>query len=238
MVRSGLLLSLGMSARHWLSAHVPAPLRKAALASVVAQFSRLYYNKPATTWRDTRWLGIGVEKLPSDLWIYQEILTELRPDLIIETGTLHGGSALYLASMCELLGHGQVVTVDVEDRSPYPQHERIEYRTASSTDPALLGELAQRAADLETVLVILDSGHSRAHVLAELHAYAPLVSVDSYFVVEDTAVNGHPLHWKHGPGPMEAVTEFMRGRTDFVADRAREKFLMTWNPKGYLRRVR
>jgi cephalosporin hydroxylase len=209
---------------------------RAAVRGIVDTFTWLYYRRVHSTWGNTRWLGTKVEKLPSDLWIYQEMLTELRPDLIIETGTMYGGSALYLASICDLLGHGQVVTIDIEDRSPYPAHPRVEYIQSSSTDPDLVARLRLRA-ERRTTLVILDSDHSRDHVLAELHAYAPLVSPGGYLIVEDTVVNGHPVLRSFGPGPMEAVNIFLSESRLFKADSSREKFLMTWNRKGFLRRV-
>jgi cephalosporin hydroxylase len=132
-------------------------------AIVVPLFARYYYSEPERTWRNTRWLGVGIEKLPADMWIYQELLYELRPDLIVETGTLHGGSAYYLATVCDLLGHGQVVTIDVEHREGRPLHPRIEYVTASSTSPATISAMKERAARSETVLVVLDSDHSCDH---------------------------------------------------------------------------
>jgi cephalosporin hydroxylase len=203
---------------------------------VVEAFHRLYYD--TEVWKDTHWLGVPIQKCPLDLWIYQEILWELRPDLVVETGTFQGGSALFLASMCDLLGRGRVVTIDVHPREGRPAHERIAYLTGSSTDPDVVERVRAMAAPTDRVLVILDSDHSQAHVLAELRAYAPLVSPGSYLIVEDTNVNGHPVLPAFGPGPMEAVREFLAGAADFVADPTREKLLMGFNPGGWLRRVR
>jgi cephalosporin hydroxylase len=109
--------------------------------------------------------------------------------------------------------------------------------TASSTDPAVLAQVAERVADAGAVLVVLDSDHSRDHVLAELRAYAPLVTPGSCLVVEDTNVNGHPVDEAFGPGPMEAVQDFLKERDDFEVDRSREKFLFTFNPGGWLRKL-
>ena len=97
--------------------------------------------------------------------------------------------------------------------------------------------MAERAAGAGTVLVVLDSDHSRDHVLAEPRAYAPLVTPGSYLVVEDTNINGHPVYEAFGPGPMEAVQDFLKERDDFEADRSREKFLLTFNPRGWLRKL-
>jgi cephalosporin hydroxylase len=197
-------------------------------------FHRLYYE--SHVWKDTHWLGVPTQKLPLDLWIYQEILHETRPDLVIETGTARGGSALFLASILDLLGAGEIVTIDVLPAEGRPSHERITYLTGSSTSEAVLDEVRELAAGREHVTVILDSDHARDHVLEELRQYGPLVSRGCYLVVEDTNVNRNPVRPDHGPGPMEAVEEFLQETDDFTVDRGREKFLMTFNPKGYLRR--
>jgi Cephalosporin hydroxylase len=118
----------------------------------------------------------------------------------VETGTAHGGSALCLATLCEATGHGEVVSVDIGEWPDRPRHPRLTYLTASSTDPAAVERVAQRARGARTVLVVLDSDHRRDHILAELYAYAPLVTPGSYLVVEDTNVNGHPVYEEFGPG--------------------------------------
>jgi cephalosporin hydroxylase len=205
---------------------------------VVDAFHRLYYDRYETTWTSTSWLGTTVLKCPLDLWNYQEILVETRPDLIIETGTHLGGSALYMAGICDLIGSGRIVTVDVEDRPGRPVHGRITYLEGSSTSDEVLGRVTEFVQDAERVMVILDSDHSRDHVVRELELYAPLVSKGCYLVVEDTNVNGHPVVSGFGPGPMEALDEFLRGRNDFEVDRSREKLMLTFNPCGYLLRVR
>ena len=205
---------------------------------VVDGFHRLYYESADQTWQSTRWLGVEVQKCPLDLWIYQELLFELRPQLIIETGTFQGGSAYYLASVCDLLGCGDIVTIDVTARPHRPKHPRITYVTASSTDPAVVGDLGEAVRDLDSVLVILDSDHSAAHVADELRLLSPLVTMGGYVIVEDTNVNGRPVVADFGPGPGEAVDEFLASTDEFVADASRERLFMTFNPSGYLRRVR
>ena len=178
-----------------------------------------------------------VLKCPLDLWVYQEILTEIRPELVIETGTAVGGSALFLASCMDLLHHGRVITIDMIERKGFPRHDRITYLTGSSTDAAIVERVRFEAERASPVIVILDSDHSRDHVLAELHAYGPLVTPGSFLVVEDTNVNGRPVEGAHGPGPHEALEEFMRGRPEFVRDSSREKFLLTFNPGGFVHRL-
>ena len=204
--------------------------------ALIQAFHRLYYDSHEKTWTQTFWRGHKVLKCPLDLWIYQELLVETRPDLILETGTFGGGSAYFLASVCDLLGHGEVVTVDIDHQQGLPQHERITYVLGSSVADEVLADVGQRARDAERVMVILDSDHSRDHVLHELGLYGPLVTPGCYLVVEDTNINGHPVVPRFGPGPMEAVTAFLETTDDFEVDRSREKLLLTFNPSGDLRR--
>jgi cephalosporin hydroxylase len=203
--------------------------------TVTNLFHRMYYDSPQRTWDNTTWLGTSILKCPLDLWIYQELLVRVRPDVIIETGTCKGGSAHYLASVCDLLDQGRVVTVDVSIEPERPEHRRITYLAGSSTSPEILSRMSEEASG--TVMVILDSDHSRAHVLDELTAYGPLVTSGSFLLVEDTNLNGHPAAPDFGPGPMEAVQEFLGAHPEFRIDRGWEKFFMTFNPRGYLRRI-
>jgi cephalosporin hydroxylase len=205
--------------------------------SVVARFAELYYGAGDATWKGTWWLGVQTFKCPLDLWVYQELVHDVRPDLIVETGTANGGSALFMASICELLGRGEVVTIDISRDGALPQHARLRYITGSSTAPATVDQVRVLARGRRAVMVVLDSDHHRDHVLAEMRSYGPLVTRGSYLVVEDTCVNGNPVEEGFGPGPMEAVDEFLREDPRFVIDRGREKFMMTFNPRGYLRRV-
>ena len=186
---------------------------------------------------DLSWMGFRVLKCPLDLWIYQEILVETAPDVIIETGTRFGGSAAYFASICDTLGRGRVVTIDIKQLSGLPRHPRIEYLLGSSPSESVLNQVRQRIEPGERVMVILDSDHRRDHVLDELNAYHALVSPGCYLIVEDTNVNGHPAMPDHGPGPMEAVEAFLPNHPEFRVDLSRERFLMTLNPSGFLRRT-
>ena len=204
--------------------------------ALIRQFNRLYYYRSQRTWRDTRHRGINVYKCPLDLWVYQELIYEVRPDVIIETGTLDGGSTYFLADMCELNGSGRVVSIDTQPSLNLPTHERITYLTGSSTDPDIVAAIKTAFAG-GTVLVVLDSDHSCDHVLNELETYGPMVTKGSYMIVEDTNVNGHPVLPNFGAGPMEAVKEFLRHHAEFAIDEEREKFMVTQNPSGYLRRL-
>ena len=205
--------------------------------SISEQFHELYYE--ARVWRNTFWLGVETRKCPLDLWIYQELLHEVRPRYIIETGTAAGGSALFLASVCDLLGTGEIITVDVEERPARPAHARIEYLKGSSVAEETVSAIKERVAGAGgPVLTILDSDHSQQHVARELRIYGPMVTEGSYLIVEATNINGHPVLQSHGAGPMEAVESFLRETPEFTPDRDREKFFLTFNPKGYLRKIK
>jgi cephalosporin hydroxylase len=188
-------------------------------------------------WTEATWLGAQALKNPLDLWVYQEIMVETRPELVVETGTYRGGSAAYLASICDLLGAGEVVSIDIEQvREDYPVHPRITYLGGrSSTHPDVLADVRSRAEGKRT-LVILDSDHSQGHVETELAEYAPLVPVGGYVIVEDSNIG--QIRKDLMPGPLEAIETFLAATDDYEIDRSREKFLITFNPSGYLRRIR
>ena len=207
--------------------------------TIVKQFHRLYYHSLHRTWKDTRYRGVTIWKCPLDLWLYQELLHDMRPDLIVETGTAFGGSAYFLGDLCDTLQlDAKIITIDIATEPGRPEHDRVTYVTASSTDPAVLAQVREAVPADGRVLVILDSDHAYGHVLDELRAYADLVSVGSYVVVEDTNVNGHPAYPEFGPGPMEAVDAFLAEDDRFVIDAGMEKFFMTFNPRGYLKKLR
>jgi cephalosporin hydroxylase len=205
---------------------------------IVDRFHALYYQRYLDR-QDTielSWFGYKLLKCPLDLWIYQELIVRTRPDVIVETGTYYGGSALFLAMLLDQIGAGSVLTIDVTPQPGRPAHPRIEYLLGSSTDRAIADRVRAAVAG-RRAMVILDSDHSAAHVHAEMTTFAPLVQMGDYMVVEDTNVNGHPAWPSHGPGPMEAIERFLNERHDFVVDPRCERFLMTLNPRGYLRRV-
>jgi cephalosporin hydroxylase len=209
---------------------------------VADRFHDLYYNKRVgpgnhRIWEQTKWMGYPVLKTPADLWIYQEILFETKPDLVIETGTFASGTTLYIAQMMDLIGKGRIVSIDIQELSVRARHPRITYLTGSSADPMVARSAATQLAPGESCLVILDSDHTQGHVARELELFAPLVTVGSYLIVEDSNINGHPVYPSFGPGPFEAIEDFRRRHPSFVPDRSREKFLVSWNPNGYLRRM-
>jgi cephalosporin hydroxylase len=203
-------------------------------SEITEKFHLLSYYGGAL--QQTYWLGVPILKSPLDCWVYQEIIAEQRPDLIIETGTDLGGSALFFASICDSIGHGRIVSIDIRSAA-HVQHPRITFLVGDSTSEGILERVRQLARGTERRMVILDSDHSADHVRRELEAYRDLVTVGSYMVVEDTNVNGHPVMPEHGPGPFEAVSDFLQRNDDFEADHSREKFLVTYFPNGYLKRV-
>ena len=206
-------------------------------------FHRVFYNAGSAggTWRAGKWFGVEVQKYPTDLMVYQEIIHEVRPSVIIETGTYAGGSALFFAHMLGLLQvDGIVVSID-NSLSERPEHNRIRYKFGSSIDEGVVRHVHDMTNGLRPggghVMVVLDSNHACEHVAEELRLYSPLVTVGSYLVVEDTNLNGNPVWPEHGPGPKEALDAFLLQSKSFMSDWGREKFLLTANPGGWLRRV-
>ena len=229
----------GGAALWWI--HHPAynPVDPDSEKGLTEAFHRIYHNNWwDRTVMDTSWFGVQAVKCPLDMWVFQEIMYETRPDVVVETGTRTGGSSAYFASILDLLGKGRVITVDIVDYPDKPQHNRITYLTGSSTFEEIIGRIREFISPGEKVMVFLDSDHSKAHVQRELELYAGLVTPGNYLIVEDTHLNGHPIVTPavHGPGPMEAVQEFLSENPDFVADRSREKYGLTFNPNGFLKR--
>jgi cephalosporin hydroxylase len=197
------------------------------------------------------WMGRPIIQFPQDMMAMQEIIWSVRPDLIIETGIAHGGSVLYYASLLELIGHGEVLGIDIDIRAhnreaieSHPMSKRLTMIQGSAIDPAVIAQVCQLARG-KRVIVALDSNHTHEHVLAELEAYAPLVSVGSYCVVMDTLVEEMPERlftgerpWKPGNSPKTAVIEYLKKHPEFEIDkRIDHKLLISVAPDGYLKRV-
>jgi len=197
------------------------------------------------------WLGRPLIQLPMDAMALQEIIWAVKPDLIVETGVAHGGSLVLSASILEIIGRGEVIGVDIDVRphnrqaiEMHPLAKRISLIEGSSIAPAVVAEVRARAAGKGSVLVCLDSNHTHEHVLAELNAYADLVSADSYCIVFDTFVEDMPddyvwtdRPWGKGNNPKTAVREWIRSHPEFEIDRSIEnRLLITSAPDGFLRR--
>jgi len=206
-------------------------------ADTIAAFHKAFYASRQTHGM-TYYEGVPLLKSPMDLWVYQEILWDLRPTLLIETGTAYGGSALYYARQFDRIGDGRVLSIDLDPAEKLPVHPRLMFATGmSSTDPRMTAAVTQAAATHPRVMVSLDSDHSKAHVLAELDAYAPLVSVGQFLVVEDTNINGRPVEvdWQGGPGPGPAVDEWLPQHPEFEKAIMAERYMMTFHT--WLRRI-
>jgi cephalosporin hydroxylase len=190
-------------------------------------------------WRATTWLGHPVNRYPADLHVYQELLTDVRPDLVVVAGDDPGlgGRSLFVASVCEQLGHGRVVAVGRGDESERPRHARVVHITGPPEDPAVAQHVAALASGRAGAMVILGLSDVTRVVSAFEH-YAPLVPVGGYVVVENTVVNGRPVVPSFGPGPHEAVVAILGRYGDFVPDPGGERYTLTFNRGGYLRRVR
>lgn len=192
-------------------------------------FNGQYVN--SNLWLYGTWRGVPVLKPPTDMWTYQQIIFDTRPDVLIETGTAFGGSALFFADVMEAMGHGRVISIDIKPESQ-PPHDRILYVTGNSLDasPENLGLDGS-----ERCMVSLDSDHTEAHVLKELELFSDYVSDGCYLVCEDTHIT--TLRPELMPGPGEALDKFMAagGIKEFTRD-LREPSL-TFTPGGWMRRV-
>ena len=225
---------------------VARQILEAKSRACVDAYHALWYHA-VHTWPMTRYKGVPILKAPNDLQVYHEILWQLRPTLVIETGTCYGGSALWFADQVSAWG-GRVVSIDLQDKRhiepvnpenawPAVEHDAIEWILGDSLDPSILNRCETLAAVADgPVLVTLDSDHHAAHVARELEAYAPFVTRGSFVVVEDTNVSGRPIV-ADDPGPGAAVDAWLEGRTDFVKNVLCERYLLTMHPGGWLARV-
>lgn len=205
-------------------------------------FSKDWYAK--APFNEMWYRGWPLVKCPLDLWSYHEIIDQTRPTLIVETGTFQGGSALYLADQLEIVGGGEVISIDINRGTELPQDDRIEFLEGlSSIDKRVLEHVKERAQGKKT-MVILDSDHSEDHVLKELNLYAPLVSIGAYLIVEDTNRDAYRALYQSGMldhdgcGPAEALRKWQPSNKGFKVDERRERFLFSQNPGGYLKKIR
>lgn len=207
----------------------------------VDEFHIFYEN--SRIWEKTKWLGVPCYKLPFDAFILQEIIWNIQPDYVIETGTAKAGAAIFYATILEIIGKGKVLTCDITkkhdpDSIPEKLKDRIEFLHGGSTNQIIFDRIKEKV-NRKNNIVILDSDHSYEHVRQEMSMYSTLVPVDSYMIIEDTHVSGHPVPWKWGKGPYEAVDDFIDIHGDsWEAEFWCEKYIMTFNPKGYLKRIK
>ena len=189
----------------------------------------------------TTYLGIRTIKNPLDLWVYQEIIYDTRPNVIIEIGNAFGGTLLALAHICDALwplskSSGKIIGIDLDHRSLDKRviaHPRIHLKERDAV--ACFKEVKELVPAHASVLVIEDSSHKYDNTLDILKNYSTLIKPGGYFIVED-GICHHGLNVGPSPGPYEAVETFLAEYPDFEVDRTRESFLLTWNPRGFLRR--
>lgn len=208
---------------------------------LVNDFIKLYHSSGIHN--RTQWLGIPTLENPCDMWSIQEIINEIKPDFIVETGTFKGGGALFYATILQMVNpKGKVITVDIKPQMEQAAKldlfkDRVEFIEGSSTSDDVIHRIAETVKGSK-VMVTLDSDHHMKYVLKELELYSGFVSPGSYLILQDTSHNGHPIQTTYGKGPMEAMEEFLKTNNNFVSDRSREKFLLTFSPKGYLKRIK
>jgi cephalosporin hydroxylase len=198
------------------------------------------------------WLGRPIIQYPQDIIAIQEIIYQVQPDLIIETGIAHGGSLILHASICELIGKGEVLGIDIDIREhnkaeivKHPMSKRISMIQGSSIAPETVEQAKAIAKGKEKVLVILDSNHTHEHVFQEIMLYSPLVTIGSYLLVFDTVVEDLPNDiyndrpWGIGDNPKTAVWKFLENSDQFEIDKAMDnKLLISVAPEGYLKRIK
>lgn len=203
-------------------------------AKLIKDFNALYWSMGIQTWSITKWRGVHVLKPPTDLWVYQELITEIKPDLIIETGSYCGGSALFMRDILDReYPEGKIISIDI-NHGPLRETARvpgIEFYLGSSVDEGTLQHVKEYIAleECQRVMVILDSCHAEYHVVQELEMYAPLVTVGSMLIVEDTS---------NDPGPIGAVNSWsLRQAGKFKKNLMGEKFMLTFCRDGFWERV-
>ncbi|MEK7089397.1 MAG: cephalosporin hydroxylase family protein [Patescibacteria group bacterium] len=224
--------------------------RDAALKALALEFTtRSLLGKYSYNFR---WLGRPIIQHPQDVVAIQELIWDIKPDLVIETGIAHGGSLILSASILELIGKGEVLGIDIDirkhNRREIEKHrmfKRITMLEGSSIDPTIIERVKKLAKGKKKILIFLDSNHAHDHVLRELELYSPLISRGSYIVVFDTIAEDLPKGsiknrpWDKGSNPKTAVKVFLKIHKDFAVDRAMEdKLLITAAPNGFLRRIK
>jgi len=210
--------------------------------AIIEHFHKIYHSKYEVHQR-TNWLGIKIQQTPMDMWSTQEIIYDIKPNFIIETGTYNGGASLFFASVLHNVNeNGKVITVDINPQTKEAEkhwlfQKYVKVIKGNSVSEDVINEI-KRLVIGSKVIVTLDSDHHKSHVLKEMRLYSKLVSLNSYLIVQDTNFNGNPILPNFGEGPMEAVQEFLKFNDNFSIDRSREKYLLTYYPKGYLKRIK
>jgi len=214
------------------------PAYRFTIGRVVRKLFFLDLISETRNFKEVSWLGREVWQNPLDLWTTQQVITQVKPDLLIEAGTHMGGSAHFYATLMDLLDHGRVITIDLF-YEPEITHDRVTFISGSSTDDAVVQRVRAEVEKTEgPVMVILDSDHKRDHVAAELAAYAQFVTPGSYILVQDSIIDELvPYLRADHPGPLFAIRDFLKEHPEFVTDESLSKrFLISHHPHGWLRR--
>lgn len=201
----------------------------------------LIYHQKEVVFDQVKWMGVPVWKNVLDAWIYQEIIYEVKPDVIVEIGSRYGGSTKYFANLLDIIDKGMVISIDPYRDDYHFKHQRVKILTGKSSDPEILAEVENICRN-KSVFVIQDGDHSKKQAFEDLENYSKFVSIGSYFIMEDGIVD--LFHHEDGlgfkedePGPLEAVEDFLKQNSHFIVDTARERYHLTYNPKGFLKRI-
>lgn len=222
-----------MHSHAWVSSDVPS--RVVVPGSGVFEDYIDYFHHNCR--EHTTWMGKKSGKFPSDAWVYQEILFETRPDVVVEVGNWYGASTLFLANMLELIGKGRVIGIDIDHSLVDFNHPRITWITGDANSDEVLSGVRSLISPGERVMVIEDSSHTYENTLSILRNYCGMVSPGMYFIVEDGLCKYPFIEDGPKPGPSEAIHDFLKENRSFFIDKSREKFVITYNPDGYLKRT-
>lgn len=202
----------------------------------------MIYHQKNIVFNKCYWMGAKAMKNPLDAWIYQEIIYSVKPDIIIEIGSANGGGTLYLAHLLDIIGQGKIISIDIDRTNYNIKHDRIITITGNSSSSEVVEKIFKLCQN-KSVLIIHDGDHSEKHVLKDLQCYSNLVSIGSYFIVEDGIIDlfrpGNGMGTLiFSDGPLVAVEKFLSENNNFIVDKKCERYLITYNPKGFLKRIK
>jgi cephalosporin hydroxylase len=200
----------------------------------------LIYHQKDIVFNKCSWMGVHTIKNPLDAWIYQEIIYDVQPDVIVEIGSFEGGSTLYLAHLLDILGKGMVISIDIDRKIYHVEHKRIVVITGDSSSQEVISKVSELSSG-RSVLILHDGDHHKEQVLKDLQNYSKFVSLNSYFIVEDGVIDlfkPRDSLGSFGEGPLAAVEQFLEKNHDFIVDTERERYILTYNPRGFLKRIR
>lgn len=215
-------------------------MRRLYNALIYPTVNRMFFEQAViktNNFSSITWLGKPIWQNVLDLWVIQETIWEVQPQLLIECGTNRGGSAYFYAQLFDLIGKGRVISIDIKKMHDIT-HPRIDFLIGSSIADDIVARVRQVVATIEgPVMVILDSNHSTAHVRKELELYADFVTSNSFLLVQDGIIDILPVFRSARPGPLPAIQDFLNHHPEFVAEVERsQKFLISHHPHGWLRR--